>query len=468
MRYLLVCSLAFVAPLPAIAADGDLDTSFGSGGKVRLPQAGGYHGTWMPMDVAVQSTGKIIISGWTDLGSPNSNTCFVLRLNVNGSLDTTFGNANGLPPGYASYSQCRNTSVVVRSDDRIVAADPGYGYTPEITFISQFTANGTYDATFNTFGNVELNPSSGDTAVVVNRIALDGGGNVIAAGSYSESGGGNDFYLARVSANGSAQTSKHYSSYFSSTSVPNSDIAYDVAVAADGSFYVAGTTKSMAGDLNCALSHNRYDTTFEAILTDNTFSGGSSNVVLAKDYGDNNDDYCFALALQPHDTVVLGGQSSTASWQTATLTTQGADGALGTRTNYKFVYDQINGPFNSDVDTVKRVVVEPYDHYPLLIGSGPNHTVIPSRSYDLAVARFSGPSTPDTSFNAASFGSQGFALYDVGSTNTVSNLNTATSAVLWHGRLIIVGTAQDAAGGTDIVALRLAPFDGIFKDGFEG
>jgi len=41
MRYLLVCSLAFVAPLPAIAADGDLDTSFGSGGKVRLPQAGG-------------------------------------------------------------------------------------------------------------------------------------------------------------------------------------------------------------------------------------------------------------------------------------------------------------------------------------------------------------------------------------------------------------------------------------------
>ena len=33
--------------------------------------------------------------------------------------------------------------------------------------------------------------------------------------------------------------------------------------------------------------------------------------------------------------------------------------------------------------------------------------------------------------------------------------------------LIVVGTADDAQGGTDIVALRLAPFDGIFRNGFE-
>ena len=78
-----------------------------------------------------------------------------------------------------------------------------------------------------------------------------------------------------------------------------------------------------------------------------------------------------------------------------------------------------------------------------------------------------GPSTPDTSFDAGSFGSEGFEFYDVGSTPTSSNLNSATSAVLWHGQLIIVGTAADASGGNDIVVLRLAPFDGIFKDGFE-
>src|SRR5689334_17341233 len=100
MRYVLICSLAFAAPLFALATDGDLDPGFGSGGKVLLPQAGGYHGTWMPTDVAVQSTGKIIISGWTDQGLAD---CFVLRLNVDGTLDTSFGGGNGFQPGYAGY-----------------------------------------------------------------------------------------------------------------------------------------------------------------------------------------------------------------------------------------------------------------------------------------------------------------------------------------------------------------------------
>jgi len=81
---------------------------------------------------------------------------------------------------------------------------------------------------------------------------------------------------------------------------------------------------------------------------------------------------------------------------------------------------------------------------------------------DIGVARFAGPSILD-----GSFGTSGFALYDVGS-GVNPNTNHATSAVLWHDRLIIVGTAEDGNGGTDIVALRLAPFDGIFKDGFQG
>ena len=461
MRCLLVCSLAFVASL-ASAADGDLDATFGSGGKVRLPQAGSYHGIWTPTDVAVQSTGKIIISGWNDAGSPTNNNCFVLRLNVDGSLDTTFGNNNGFPPGYAAYSQCRNASVAVRNDDRIVAADPGYGYTPELTFISQFTANGTYDPSFNKDGNVELQVSGGDSAVVVNRIALDGSGNVIAVGSYTESGGSNDFYVARVAADGSAQTSVHYHNYFSNSSTPNSDIAYDLALASDGSYYVAGTTKSSAGDLNCALSHHVYNSTADAIQLDGTFGGSSSNVVLAKDYGDTNDDYCFALALQPHDALVLGGQSAaqflTVTWQTATVSSLSADAS--SRTDHSFWYDQSTTPHSGQVDSVKRVLIEPYDKRALLVGEGPDYAA--GTSQDFGVQRLSGPSTADVSF-----GNNGFALYDVGS-GVNPNTNHATSAVLWHGRLIIVGTAQDDSGGTDIVALRLAPFDGIFKDGFEG
>jgi len=449
MRYVLIGCLACVAPLIAIATDGDLDATFGSGGKVQLPQAGGYHGTWMPTDVAVQSNGKIIISGWNDAGATN---CFVLRLDANGTLDTSFGNN-----GYAGYTNCKYTSVAVRSNDSIVAGGYGVGYTITPGLVSQFTSAGQPDTSFNN-GTVDLLPSGVDTAVVVNRIVLDNDGNVVATGAYTESAGNVDFYLARVATNGSAQTSVHYSSSFNAHPTPNSDIAYDLALGVDGSYYVAGTTKSAAGDLNCALMHSVYNSTVEAILPDSTFNG-SNTLVLGKDYGGTDDDYCFALALQPRETLVLGGQSSLAAWQDATFTTLDA---LGTRTDYKFVYDQINGPFNGDVNTVKRVVIEPYDHRALLVGSGPDYTDLPSRGYDIGVVRYSGPSTPDTSF-----GSGGFAFYDAGSTSTIHNLNTANSATLWHGRLIIVGTAQDSVGGTDIVALRLAPFDGIFKDGFD-
>ena len=58
-------------------------------------------------------------------------------------------------------------------------------------------------------------------------------------------------------------------------------------------------------------------------------------------------------------------------------------------------------------------------------------------------------------------------MYDVGSTSTFVANQYAISAVITHGRLIVVGTTDDALGGTDITAIRLVPFDGIFKNGFD-
>jgi hypothetical protein len=45
MRCTLLYLFAIALPAAAGAADGVLDATFGSGGKVRLAQAGGYHGT---------------------------------------------------------------------------------------------------------------------------------------------------------------------------------------------------------------------------------------------------------------------------------------------------------------------------------------------------------------------------------------------------------------------------------------
>src|SRR5688572_8768288 len=69
---------------------GDLDPTFGTGGKVyNLPT------NFMPAeDVAVQADGKLVLAGST-LGPDNTQDFGVVRLNANGSPDLSFG-TNGL------------------------------------------------------------------------------------------------------------------------------------------------------------------------------------------------------------------------------------------------------------------------------------------------------------------------------------------------------------------------------------
>ena len=74
-----------VDAVPVVAADGDLDTSFGTGGKVVtsiLSQDDFAH------SVAIQSDGKIVVAGETKNGTFDE---FALaRYNSDGTLDTSF------------------------------------------------------------------------------------------------------------------------------------------------------------------------------------------------------------------------------------------------------------------------------------------------------------------------------------------------------------------------------------------
>ena len=77
-----------VALAGAPVDSGALDPTFGSGGKVQISAtATGVGGSnLVAADVAVQSNGKTIVAGYND-----NNDCVLARLNVDGSLDTSFG-----------------------------------------------------------------------------------------------------------------------------------------------------------------------------------------------------------------------------------------------------------------------------------------------------------------------------------------------------------------------------------------
>lgn len=441
MRAMLICLLA--APLLAVAADGDLDATFGSGGKVRIT-----YGDVQPGDVAEQSNGNLVLVG----RRTDANNFVVVPLS-----------ASGAALGYIGVScsgTCGFASVVTRADDRIVAG----GTDGSNGVVMQFTANYpfAFDTSFHGSGQLYLVPDTAGDAIEIKRIALDSSGNVIAAGDYYHAGtGDDDFYIARISADGSSLTSAKYSF---ATAATNHDIAYDLALAADGTYYLAGTATSSAGDLDCGIAHFLYNGS--ALQADATFTGSpdTAGVTIGLNYGGDNNDNCLALAIQPpYGDLILGGQATAVlgvTWNVGFVITQPPNGLPNQRVPHTFWYDQSSPPQSGQVDTVKRVLIEPYDKRVLLVGDGPDRTA--GTSQDFGVLRLSGPSTPDTSF-----GSGGFALYDVGS-GTNANANYATSAVLTSRGLVIVGTAQDDTAGIDVALVRLVPFDGIFKNGFEG
>lgn len=113
-RIVVVASCATGICLARLDPDGKLDTSFGNAGHVVFNEAiAGY-------TAKLQSDGKIVIAGQSGLKDTSPSTVQVRRLNADGSVDAAFG-SNGV----ASFSMSEGSSAPFRSlaiapDGRIV------------------------------------------------------------------------------------------------------------------------------------------------------------------------------------------------------------------------------------------------------------------------------------------------------------------------------------------------------------
>src|SRR5687767_5219095 len=102
--------LLLVVPTSISAAPGDLDPTFGVGGKVIVSGYGSY-------DVAIQPDGKIVTVGSAAGGSEGPQIA-VARYNTNGSLDTTFGGTGRV---FIDHYQIA-IDVAIQPDGKIVVA----------------------------------------------------------------------------------------------------------------------------------------------------------------------------------------------------------------------------------------------------------------------------------------------------------------------------------------------------------
>src|SRR5918992_1276993 len=167
-----------------LRANGNLDTTFGSGGKRVIRFGGDREGVF---GAARQPDGKIVLVGDSDF------RVAVARLNANGSLDTDFGGGDGrITVGAGSLS-----AVFVQADRKIVVAGNAGG--SAMMTVTRLRTDGSPDTTFDGDGTATI--YFGSLADVANDAVLQGDGKIVVAGFTQQSVSGPA--IARLNANGS-------------------------------------------------------------------------------------------------------------------------------------------------------------------------------------------------------------------------------------------------------------------------
>src|SRR5262249_24701082 len=131
-------------------ADGSLDTTFGTGGKVTTDFGGGHASADA---VAVQNDGKIVAAGHAY--SAQTNWDFALtRYNSDGHPDTSFGSGGKVTTDFSAGDDHAN-AVILQSDGKIVVAGLGSNATTAQDFgLARYNADGSLDTTFGVGGKV--------------------------------------------------------------------------------------------------------------------------------------------------------------------------------------------------------------------------------------------------------------------------------------------------------------------------
>jgi uncharacterized delta-60 repeat protein len=155
-------NFAVVRHLP----NGSLDMSFSGDGKAFADfgaQAQAFAGK-------IQADGKIVVVGRAYL----SPTRFaVARFNADGSLDTSFGSAGKVTTNFGvggAYNQHDANDLVIQPDGKILVAGGGGGY----FLIARYNANGTLDTTFDGDGKVAYDTGLGTGGIADVALQPDG------------------------------------------------------------------------------------------------------------------------------------------------------------------------------------------------------------------------------------------------------------------------------------------------------
>jgi uncharacterized delta-60 repeat protein len=263
---------------------GQLDTSFGTGGKVITEIEPGS----LIQGLALQSDGKIIAVGYTGGISDFA----VARYNTNGSPDTSFGTGGVTITDFGAKDYDRATSVKLQSNGKIVVAGSGVDADLFAGFaIACYNTDGLLDASFGTDGKV-VTPNDSEAKA----LGIQGDGKITLTGAVNY-----DIFLARYNTDGSLDTGFGNNGTVSTDINGNQDAAHAINVESSGKVLVVGSTISNGNEDFALVKYN------PSGVRDTTFDNGDGIVTTSLN---TNSDIAYAVSIQPNGGIIVGGSKN--------------------------------------------------------------------------------------------------------------------------------------------------------------
>jgi uncharacterized delta-60 repeat protein/CSLREA domain-containing protein len=432
----------------AYARPGDLDPGFGQNGTVTTP-IGEAVTTEEANSVVLQGDGKVVAGGYTNR---NGNVDFALaRYNADGTLDSSFGTGGEVVTAISSASDVIN-AVAVQSDGKIIAAGiTGAGTGQQNIALARYNSDGSLDTSFGSNGIVitVLGPPENRA----NAVALQRDGKIVVAGS-SWSNSARFGAVLRYNSDGSLDSSFGQNGIALISNL-SSEQPNAIVVQADGKLVTAGTTFNGVHakiSLIRLTSGGAYDSTF----------GNGGKVLTSVSAGA---DIANDLAVQADGKLVAAGSTTGSLGEDTLVVRYNRDGSL-------------DSSFGSG-GSVATPVVEGNDHAlgvaiqsdGKIVTSGEAEIAGPSTAF--STVRYQANGALDTSF-----GNQGIALTPVISRSSRGPLAVPSSpftssgahdlAVQSDGRIVSaggLGVSRDFAPTGDFALLRYNA-NGTLDSGF--
>jgi uncharacterized delta-60 repeat protein len=189
--------------------NGTLDTSFGVNGIVTSDGIAGGTGVDIGYDIALDSSGKILVTGYSQTGSGDDDMV-IWRYNSTGTLDTSFNSVGYVTHHNAAGGNGNDDGFSITTDPsgRILVAGDSYNGAGNYDLaIWRYNSNGLLDTSFGVSGIVTHDSAAGGSGADLGKgIAIDPLGKILVAG-YSWNGTNQDMALWRYNPDGTLDTS---------------------------------------------------------------------------------------------------------------------------------------------------------------------------------------------------------------------------------------------------------------------